>query len=292
MSLGLLDHISCDVTKYQLYTDVIQFKTWLHQKIVKSNTKPTVVDTSKQVNCKIFELDENVKTCRIENQNINLEGFTIASKLNREVNGFRVLDNKNVKFLVVNIAEKLPNRMFYVVANCTVTSVNGKHFRNLHVLEFLILRKNEIETIATDSFKDLVKLSLLELTSNKIKTVDSELLGSSPNLQRLLLNDNKIEDLNGNVFDKLPNFREINLSNNFLTSIQMNLFQNNLRIEKVDFTGNLICTTHHTIDVQSSSKFKKCQFRCRHVSKSFSQFGGTFCYAKSCRAYLCIKIYN
>ena len=179
-------------------------------------------------------------TCYIHDQEIDDEGFSIAGNSNSSIKGFTILNNKLVKFLPENIVESFPELFKYVVWNCSIKTVNGKHFKGLNKLQYLGLHNNEIESIDGDSFKDLTKLLALNLSQNKIKMIDTKWFQSFITLRVCNYGDNQIEFLDEKVFDNLKNIEEIGLRNNKLSMVPENLFKNNLKLEKIYLDENKI----------------------------------------------------
>ena len=256
VSSGLYDGISCDVSKFAIFTDVLKFKLWIDQimsedgeiliqKVVRAILRCTI----ESVTWTYITGGESkvLQTCNMHDQKIDDEGFSIAGDLNLSIQGFSIEDNKEVKFLPENIAESFPGLMVYQVFSCSIKTVNGDHFKGLNKLESLDLARNEIESIDGDSFKDLTKLVYLFLYHNKIKSIDPNWFQSLGALQGFLIYHNQVDFLDQQSFDNLQNLRNISISNNKLSTIPANLFKNNLKLEFIFLNENIIQTISSTM---------------------------------------------
>ena len=257
VSSGLHDQISCDVSKFAIFTDVLKFKPWIDQRMSEDGEILTPKVVRGYLRCEIgMETTgylnvngepRNLLTCYIRGQKIDGEGFSVTGVPNQNIQRFVIIENKEVKFLPENIVEYFPGLIRYQVIDCSIRTVTGEHFKGLTKLEVLFLQFNEIETIDGDSFKDLTKLEHLILFFNKIKTIDPNLLQSLENLSQLMINSNEIEFLDEKIFDNLPNIRLITLGGNKLSTIPANLFKNNLKQKYIELGNNKIQTISPTM---------------------------------------------
>ena len=249
VSSGLYDQIGCDVSKFAIFTDVLKFKLWIDQ-IMREDGEILIPDVI-QVNltCTIQAYDlyylskhnpRWYKSCRIEDQEIDGETFSVVGDPNEKIPVFDIRHSKGVKFLPENIAESFPGLIVYKVWNCSIKIVNLKHFRDLYKLECLDLVSNEIESIDGDSFEDLTKLAHFNISYNKIKTIDPNWFQSLKMLEELGIGHNQIQFLDEKIFDNLQNIKEIALSHNKISTIPANLFKNNLYLEQIWLNENKI----------------------------------------------------
>ena len=225
VSSGLRDQMNCDVTKYSIFTDVLKFKPWIDQimreddGISVANLTCTIQQGTWSNSLRNEQISKFVPTCFIEKQKIDGEGFSVAADNSyQSIQGFSIEDNKEVKFLPENIVELFSELIVYEVYNCSIRTVNGKHFKGLTKLESLNLAYNEIEPMDEDSFKDLTKLWELRIGDNQIKHLDVQ------------------------IFDNLKNLKYVSLQNNKLLTIPANLFKNNLKLAGIFLDGNQIQT--------------------------------------------------
>ena len=256
VSSGLYDQISCDVTKYSIFTDVLKFKPWIDQ-IMREDGEILIPKVLRAIlRCTIQSIQwihlkrngfKNLQTCNIYNQKIDDKGFSVADEPNLSIQAFGIEHNKEVKFLPENIAETFPELIVYQVWDCSTRTVNRNHFKGLHKLEHLILVRDEIESIGGDSFKDMKKLEELNLGYNKIKTCDPNWFQSLRTLRFLFIRYNQLDILDEKIFDNLKNLINIELHNNKLSTIPANLFKNNLKLEGIFLDDNIIQTISSTI---------------------------------------------
>ena len=256
VSSGLYDQISCDVSKFAIFTDALKFKPWIDQ-IMSQDGEISIPKVVRAVlTCNITSRSwpylyasesKALKICYIEDQKIDDEGFSVAGEPNLSVQGFDIEDNKEVKFLPENIAESFPALTVYQVLSCSIRFVNGKHFKGLKKLEHLNLARNEIESIDGDSFKDLTNLEDIDLNYNKIKKIDPNLFQSLESLQDFYIDHNQLEFLDEKIFDNLQNLRLIELGKNRLSTIPSNLFKNNLKLDWIYLDYNKIQTISSTM---------------------------------------------
>ena len=85
---------------------------------------------------------------------------------------------------------------------------------------------NSLHTLDCDCFRDLEILRWLELQKNEIKDLPLGVFKSLGNLLELDLSENRIKTIKHGVFDKMPNLRELNLDKNPISTIQDDSFQN------------------------------------------------------------------
>ena len=207
--------------------------------MIRANLKCTILLWS----IEYLSLGEtNLQVCFINYQKIDGEGFSIDGDSNHVVQAFYIKSNKEVEFLPENIDGSFPGLFLYEIWNCSIKTVNVKHFKGLKRLEALALAFNEIKSIDGDSFKDLTNLLSLKLNSNKIKKIDPKWFQSLGGLVEFNIGYNQIELLDEQIFDNLRALQFISLHYNELSTIPANLFKNNLKLEKIFLHENKIQT--------------------------------------------------
>jgi hypothetical protein len=77
--------------------------------------------------------------------------------------GITMKNNKNVKFLLVDVWKHSPNLQGLDAGLCAISSISKENFRNLHNLKTLWLGHNSIERIDDNVFEDLTSLSHLRM---------------------------------------------------------------------------------------------------------------------------------
>ena len=254
VSSGLYDQISCDVSKFAIFTDVLKFKPWIDQiiskdgeilfpKVDRANLRCTISSFSYHFGDK----PKDLQTCYIEDQKIDDEGFFVACDPNLSIPAFSIEHIKEVKFLPENIVDSFPELIVFEVWNCSIKTVHGEHFKGLTKLEYLNLAYNEIESMDGDSFKDLTKLENLDLVHNKIRTINPNWFQSLETLRIFLIGRNQIELLDEKIFENLQNIEKIRLDYNELSTIPVSLFENNLQLKDIYLDVNKIQTISSTM---------------------------------------------
>lgn len=203
------------------------------------------VEGSKEVSCNFYYIEwfyfnRNLVGCKIENQTIDEEGFVILESRDESVEGLSIEHNENIKFLPENIADTFPNLIGLEVWNCSVKSVERRHFKNLRELKELIIAYNKVKNVDSEAFKDQGKLERLQLTFNRIENLNSETFSHLSNLIELRLGSNKIKVLSQNLFKNLINVKDVSLANNQLESVEKKLFSKCVKLERVWLEGNKI----------------------------------------------------
>ena len=237
--------LTCDVTKFAIYTDVVQHKTWINQFLVKKRESKALNMALIQIRCSMLSqhssrFGRTTKMCSIITEAIQSEDCAIDAKEDSAVEEFKMANNDKIRFLPQNVAEKFPELLTYGAHNCTIKFLNGKHFRNLRKLELLNLYGNQIENIASDTFKDLTSLKELNLRDNKIQFLSSRVFHSQENLIKLYLDKNEIEFLSERIFENLGELKNLELHYNQLTLIPDDLLKYNLKLEFVWLKENQI----------------------------------------------------
>lgn len=212
----------------------------------------------------ILDYGINLVSCLPDIIEVNEENFTIFSGTNSRIEGFKLTQQKGVKYLPTNLFSAFPGLVAISYWYNAVKSVNENHFKGLTKLRGLFLTNNEIEHMAEDSFTDLVSLEYLNLGGNKISSLQRNLFASQKNLKKLCLDRNLIQSLPSSIFRSLANveylfltrnkissidestfahmysLKELYMSFNELERIPGGLFKNNLELNKVYMTGNKI----------------------------------------------------
>lgn len=89
--------------------------------------------------------------------------FLITTPADSSVEGFYSYNNKNIRFLPENLAEKFSNLIIMWAQSCSIEKISKKNFQGLNKLRGLALSSNFIEQITSDTFEDLVSLTHLYL---------------------------------------------------------------------------------------------------------------------------------
>lgn len=166
------------------------------------------------------------------------EEFTLSYSTDPTIAAFKIDDEKGVKFLPTNLSITLPDLIVFQVWNCSVTSVNGNHFKGLSKLKSLNLAHNKVQNVSSDAFIDLVSLEKLGLSNNRIQFLAENTFASLRSLRRLFLENNEIQVLHPKIFGSLVEVRNVNLDKNRISAIDGNIFENATNLMGVSFTSN------------------------------------------------------
>lgn len=72
-------------------------------------------------------------------------------------------NNKKIRFLPENPADKFPNLKLYRPYSCSIEEISKVNFKDLRKLRKLYLDNNAIRKVASDTFEDLTSLEYLSL---------------------------------------------------------------------------------------------------------------------------------
>lgn len=181
---------------------------------------------------------QNLDTCAPDISEVGDDEFTISYSTDPKISAFIIDDEKGVKFLPTNLNRTLPALILIQVWNCSVTSVNGNHFKGLSKLRSLNLAHNKIQNISSDAFADLVNLEDLTLSNNRIRLLAENTFASLKSLKIFLIENNQIQIMHPKIFVSLVKVRNINLNMNRISAIDENIFENAVELKKVSFTSN------------------------------------------------------
>lgn len=110
--------------------------------------------------------NDEVKRCLMQKTTtIDSEGITISSK-DESMRRLNFYQNKQIKYLPVEVFESFPNLLAYDAANCSLTTITKSYFRKMVKLKSLSLNDNQILMIYSDTFEDLIALEFLYLRKN------------------------------------------------------------------------------------------------------------------------------
>ena len=106
----------------------------------------------------------NLKTCFMnETTKVTSVDTTIASQ-DESIEVLFFYFNKKIKFLPIEVNEKLSNLVQIQAAYCSLTTISKANFKGLSKLRVLSLYMNQIGKIRSDVFDDLVALNYLYLS--------------------------------------------------------------------------------------------------------------------------------
>lgn len=212
-------------------------------------TATITVDVStscKQANWKYF--GRTHLTCGIVKPKIDSQSVYINSPHDTKVLGFLVSNEKYVKFVPMNVAEKYPNLIAFEIYNSSLTSISRQTLSKLHSLLYFNVGGNQITMIESQAFQYQTRLELLDLARNQIEHVHSQLFNPLKSLKKLFLHDNEIQWISEDHFLGLNNLEFMNIANNEIKSLNWELFSGLSNIKNMSFSFNNIETvTFHAI---------------------------------------------
>jgi hypothetical protein len=197
----------------------------------------------KTISCDVTKIEPYLvtveKSCVLSGLIIDEADVTIGSPLDASVEGIQSRHNENMKFIPTNFAAVYPNLITIEFWGNPIKVV-GKHFKNLHKLQFLTMNENEIETIEIGAFDDLENLELLNFASNNVESVDGKLFKNLKKLEKLYMSGNKILSFAPNIFDTLVNLKGISFERNQLTSLDEHIFDKLVLIKTIHIGQNVL----------------------------------------------------
>lgn len=105
-----------------------------------------------------------LKTCFIENHEIDSKNFKIVNEKDEVMKGLVFTSNTKVLYLPVDIFQVFPSIETYLAEECSIQEIIKENFRGLVKLKMLILRRNKISTIRSGTFEGLHALKTVELS--------------------------------------------------------------------------------------------------------------------------------
>lgn len=201
-----------------------------------SATTNTCVITCKREKGTWQWLARVLQTCHIKNQPANDANCWISPEETLAVQGLMINNNREVKFLPIEVNRMIPQLLAFEAKSCSVKSVESKHFKNMTSLAYLNLENNEISDISGDAFDDLIGLRHLSLALNKIESLEAGTLRNLINLTEFSLTGNRVKHLHESFCESLTSLRVILLSMNRIETLSENFFATNgkLKIIRLD----------------------------------------------------------
>lgn len=152
----------------------------------------------------------------------------VSCDTSTDVTWFDISENKNVKFLPLNVFRKFPNLKIYYAFKSGVMEIHQNNFFGAGKLQGLWLDHNEIATIESGSFDELQALKWLYLGFNKLTTLDAHIFHKLNLLVSLSLEKNQLTSLPTEIFYTLEELEWIHLNGNPISSqVTDNYFINN-----------------------------------------------------------------
>ena len=139
----------------------------------------------------------------------NAEPYPIPLLESDSIQALSFVDNKNIKYLPVNIGESFPNIMIISASGNSIEKVSSENFKNMPQLKSLNLSGNRIKTLSSDTFENLDNLEELILENNEIETFEESFFITFKTLRRLRIKGNKVENLSPQIIESLSSLQEL-----------------------------------------------------------------------------------
>lgn len=170
---------------------------------------------AKQVHCESvgqenFDSLGNLTVCYMTGLTvIEASDYEISTAREQTVRGLRLNGNKKISFLPLEAYKKFPNLIGYYAYECSIKMLKKENFLNLDKLKHIILFKNQIEMIYSDTFEGLSSLERIDLGKVRGEIFLHKLIFLS-----LSTDKNKISQMNGDLFEGLNNLVVVDLEKN------------------------------------------------------------------------------
>lgn len=161
--------------------------------IVLVAASASIVET-KDLVCEYFVSGYGGRECYMNNYTvIDSENYSFL-EVDETIKTLIFYGNKKIEFLPDYVSRQIPEMLRYGAFDCSLTNIYRKHFQGLSKLDHLLLDRNMIEAIRSDTFQDLVKCSQISLSGNRIKSMNGLLFQNLPRLSRVNLEGNECID--------------------------------------------------------------------------------------------------
>lgn len=122
--------------------------------------------------CDAYPYSSNtLKCCELEVGTIvDSPDFTFSVHANYTVIEMLIIkDQQDVEFLPISVHESIPMLKEYQVINTPVSKITKKNFEKMYKLRRLLLERNRIEVIRSDTFEDLINLKWIGISTKALK---------------------------------------------------------------------------------------------------------------------------
>lgn len=127
-----------------------------------------------------------------------------------EIKSFQIQYSNRIDFLPLEIIQEFPQLNGIIVASCNLPILKSGFFLQIfHVIEYLYLESNNIESVESNAFQHLVKLKWTSLASNKIEILPFGIFANKSELIYIDLSLNKIKSIHPDSFKNLHNLKLI-----------------------------------------------------------------------------------
>lgn len=200
---------------------------------------------------------KHISACQPGMKLTSVEGTHELYKSNMNVETLEVKDS--IFHFPDDIFKHLPNLRVIRVNNSGLSSLKPK-LTSSKLVELDIF-ENKFSEIPEKIFEGLENLESLILDRNDIQRLHSDSFAGLSWLKQLSLKDNMISDLPDGIFNELSSLTAISLNNNRLTSLSGELFVNNPNLQIVMFNENKDLQYIGGSLLNFSNSLKMAQFR-------------------------------
>lgn len=130
---------------------------------------------------------------------------------------FLDVDNNQIKTILPNTFEKLPNLESLRLTNNLIEKLEAGTFSNQKKLRRLSVNHNQLSNLEADVFASLEVLEVLDLSNNRLSRLNGNAFAGLSSLIRLFANTNQIERVEQKVFENMPKLQILELLDNVCT---------------------------------------------------------------------------
>lgn len=224
------------------------------------------------LNCRssIFQLPPTNGFNRSQVTNVNIRCTAKSVKVNfcNKFKRLRVLEISSIARI------RRPTNCQYLevlnVSNNKIPEIFDGFFNQAPNLMEIILVRNLIETIKSDTFSKLHRLKTVDLSFNSISAIDENLFVSNGQLEELRLQFNRIKTFQ---CKNLPNLKMLDISFNYLHEVGLD---GAVKLEKLNFEGNFLTdlwnVTEDNFPKLEVLGMKKNRISCQNVNELLSNW--------------------
>ncbi len=130
-----------------------------------------------------------------------------------------------------------------ILSRNSIDNIRTNSLRHLNKLERLYLSNNRMRSIDKNFVAELHNLAVLDLSANSIASIDSTFL-TSQSISYLKIESGSVEKINDFAFGELPNLRTLRLKTNRISEIAEKSFMthNGSQVTSIDLTNNQLTT--------------------------------------------------
>lgn len=176
----------------------------------------------------------------LKNISVDSDDYKVTSLRNHNISFFMMIQNREILYLPVYLAEKFPSITKIYVERCSVQKLSSNNFKSLKKLRTIELEKNRITSIERNTFTNLNSLKLLTLTRNNLTSLENRFLDPLVYLEAVNFEKNQIATIPDDFFSKQLDLHYVNFKSNKIVRLSMNIFAHNTHLVVILFTSNKI----------------------------------------------------